>query len=47
MFNDVPDMGCYGYILRTAEDAVYFSGDAAQLPQEVLQLFLRLTPWKR
>lgn len=35
------DMRCYGYILRTRDDAVYFSGDAAQLLDEVLQLFLR------
>jgi len=34
------DMQCFGYILRTADDAVYFSGDAAALPEQVRQQFL-------
>ncbi len=34
------DMQCFGYNLRTREDAVYFSGDAAELPENILHLFL-------
>ena len=34
------DMQCFGYILHTHDDAVYFSGDAAELPEKVLNLFL-------
>ena len=34
------DMQCFGYILRTANDSLYFSGDAARLPDEVRQQFL-------
>ena len=35
------DMRCYGYVLRTRDDSLYFSGDAAELPEEVRELFLR------
>ena len=34
------DMQCFGYVLRTADDSLYFSGDAARLPDEVRQQFL-------
>ena len=35
------DMACFGYILRTAEDSLYFSGDAAQPPADVVRQFLQ------
>lgn len=35
------DMQCFGYILRTLDDSLYFSGDAAVLPENVRQLYLR------
>ena len=34
------DMRCFGYILRTRDDALYFSGDAAALPEQVRRQFL-------
>ena len=34
------DMQCFGYVLRTADDSLYFSGDAARLPDEIRQQFL-------
>lgn len=34
------DMRAFGYILRYDGDSVYYSGDAAQLPEEVLRAFL-------
>ena len=35
------DMQCFGYVLRTGDDAVYFSGDATDLPAPVRDAFLR------
>ncbi len=35
------DMECFGYILRTKDDAAYFSGDAADLVPSVRDAFLR------
>lgn len=34
------DMKCYGYLLRDAEECVYYSGDSAMLPGLVLDQFL-------
>ena len=36
----VADMQCFGYVLRTGDDSLYFSGDSARLPAEVRQKFL-------
>ena len=34
------DMQCFGYVLRTGDDSLYFSGDAARLPEQVKERFL-------
>lgn len=34
------DMKCYGYLLRDAEECVFYSGDSARLPEKVQKLFL-------
>ena len=34
------DMQCFGYVLRTGDDSLYFSGDAARLPEQVKEQFL-------
>ncbi len=36
----VDDMRCFGYVLRTKDDSLYFSGDSHSLPEEVLNRFL-------
>lgn len=35
----VDNMVCYGYIITTADDAVYYSGDATAVPVQVLEAF--------
>jgi hypothetical protein len=35
----VDNMVCYGYIISTADDAVYYSGDATAVPVQVLEAF--------
>lgn len=37
----VPDMKCYGYLLTDREGCIYYSGDAAKIPKEVLKAFLQ------
>lgn len=34
------DMQCYGYLLRDAEECIFYSGDSAMLPEKVQKLFL-------
>lgn len=35
------DMECYGYILKDQEECLYYSGDSAELPDEILKRFLK------
>lgn len=35
----VPDMKCYGYLLTDQEGVFYYSGDAADIPSDVLEAF--------
>lgn len=35
----VPDMKCYGYLLTDREGTFYYSGDAADIPSDVLEAF--------
>lgn len=35
------DIPCYGFLLETGDDAIYYSGDAADLPDDVLEAFLQ------
>ena len=37
--NHTPLMDCYGYIIRDKDSALYYSGDAAMVPPEVLEKF--------
>ena len=34
------DMQCFGYLLRTRDDSLYFSGDAADVPADILKGYL-------
>lgn len=36
----VEDMKCFGYILEDEESRIYYSGDASDLPEKVLEQFL-------
>jgi ribonuclease BN (tRNA processing enzyme) len=35
----VADMDCYGYIIRHKDISIFYSGDASNIPDSVLQLF--------
>lgn len=35
----VPDMKCYGYLLTDHEGCIYYSGDASEIPADVLEAF--------
>lgn len=34
------NMECFGYIIKTEDDCVFYSGDAAEIPEKVLYLFI-------
>lgn len=36
----VPDMRCYGYLLTDSDGCIYYSGDASELPEDILTAFL-------
>lgn len=36
----VPGMNCYGYLLSDGTETVYYSGDACDVPEEILSAFL-------
>lgn len=38
--NHAKEMNCYGYILRDEEKTLYYSGDSADVPERVRDLFL-------
>ncbi len=37
----VDNMQCFGYIISVKNDSIFYSGDAAEIPEEVLELFLK------
>lgn len=37
----VPNMNCYGYEIEGPEGHIYYSGDSAEIPNEILGKFLR------
>lgn len=36
-----PNMRCFGYVIKCGEDSLYYSGDALELPGNILESFLR------
>lgn len=37
----VENMQCFGYIIASRDDAIFYSGDAVEIPEYVLELFLK------